>query len=314
MDQFLQSRSIHNDVLSHNPPYASNNITRRGSDWLWAVMAVMIVSMLAFIGLTLRRKRYAAPRFHYISIAITLASAFSYFVMASNLGAHAIPVEYHRGGNRPGPTREIFYVRWIEYFITFPLEILAILTLARAAKSTKLFVVGVTMFMIVCHLTGALVRNKYKWGFLVFGILAYLLVVWRTTLSGNQGKHNSAVTDGHNNIGHHADDRVVGVDHHNSSGNGVLTGKHKGLMAYLLALWLFYPICWGLSEAGNVTSLDGECVFYGILDILTKPVFAALLLHSVKGYTDGHHGFGDHRKISADMVGHNTHAPAGNQV
>ena len=43
-------------------------------------------------------------------------------------------------------------------------------------------------------------------------------------------------------------------------------------------LWILYPIAWGLCEGGNVISSDSEAVFYGILDLLAKPVFGALLI------------------------------------
>ena len=49
---------------------------------------------------------------------------------------------------------------------------------------------------------------------------------------------------------------------------------------YLIALWFLYPIAWGLSEGGNVIAPDSEAVFYGILDILTKVGYGALLLWS----------------------------------
>lgn len=43
-------------------------------------------------------------------------------------------------------------------------------------------------------------------------------------------------------------------------------------------LWMLYPVAWGLCEGGNVISADSEAVFYGILDLLAKPVFGALLI------------------------------------
>lgn len=47
---------------------------------------------------------------------------------------------------------------------------------------------------------------------------------------------------------------------------------------WTISLWFLYPIAWGLSEGGNVIAPDSEAIFYGILDILAKPVFGALLL------------------------------------
>jgi hypothetical protein len=42
-------------------------------------------------------------------------------------------------------------------------------------------------------------------------------------------------------------------------------------------LWLLYPIAWGLADGGNVITADSEMIFYGILDVLAKPVF--LFIH-----------------------------------
>lgn len=48
-------------------------------------------------------------------------------------------------------------------------------------------------------------------------------------------------------------------------------------------LWTLYPVAWGLCEGGNVISADSEAAFYGVLDVLAKPVFGALLLFGHKG-------------------------------
>jgi len=52
---------------------------------------------------------------------------------------------------------------------------------------------------------------------------------------------------------------------------------------WTIFLWFLYPIAWGLSEGGNVIAPDSEAVFYGILDILAKPVFGALLIWGHRG-------------------------------
>ncbi|KAJ9115428.1 hypothetical protein QFC22_005185 [Naganishia vaughanmartiniae] len=43
--------------------------------------------------------------------------------------------------------------------------------------------------------------------------------------------------------------------------------------AYLSFIWALYPIAWGLADGANVISPDAEMIFYGILDLLAKPVF-----------------------------------------
>jgi bacteriorhodopsin len=57
---------------------------------------------------------------------------------------------------------------------------------------------------------------------------------------------------------------------------------------WLWFLWAGYPVCWGISETGNVILPDSEFIFYGILDCLLIPGFSAILLWS-------HWGIGAHR-------------------
>lgn len=41
-------------------------------------------------------------------------------------------------------------------------------------------------------------------------------------------------------------------------------------------------IAWGLCDAGNVIPTDSEFVFYGVLDLLAKPVFLFLHLFALR--------------------------------
>ena len=59
---------------------------------------------------------------------------------------------------------------------------------------------------------------------------------------------------------------------------------------WTIFLWFLYPIAWGLSEGGNVIAPDSEAVFYGILDLMAKPVFGALLLWGHRGIDPGRLG------------------------
>lgn len=122
-----------NDALALNPdvflyPTDTNiKITTHGSDVYWAVCAVMAASSLAFIALSFmvpRRNRI----FHYITAAITLTASIAYFTMASNLGYAAINVEFQRtSGLVSGINREIFYVRYIDWFVTTPVSCLILI-------------------------------------------------------------------------------------------------------------------------------------------------------------------------------------------
>lgn len=59
---------------------------------------------------------------------------------------------------------------------------------------------------------------------------------------------------------------------------------------WTIFLWFLYPIAWGLSEGGNVIAPDSEAVFYGILDLMAKPVFGALLLWGHRNIDPGRLG------------------------
>lgn len=106
-------------------------MTVRGSDWYWAVTAVMALSSVIFIGMS-----FTVPRrnrvFHYITAAITLVASIAYFTMASNLGYAAIPVEFQRTNPKvAGVYRQILYVRYIDWVITTPVSIFSFVPICQ---------------------------------------------------------------------------------------------------------------------------------------------------------------------------------------
>jgi bacteriorhodopsin len=144
-------------------------ITTRGSDWYFAVCAVMTVSAFAFIGLATRKPR-RDRLFHYITAAVVFVAAIAYFTMGSNLGFTPIMVEYSRSNPKVhGTFREIFYVRYIDWFITTPLLLTDLMLTAGMPWPTIFFVIMVDEIMIITGLIGALVQSVYKWGYFTFG-------------------------------------------------------------------------------------------------------------------------------------------------
>lgn len=228
---------------------ATLSISDVGSDWYWAVCAVMTTATFAFLGLAMTKPR-SGRVFHYITAGVTMVAAIAYFSMGSDLGRVPIRVEYPRG--RPvGTTREIFYVRYIDWVITTPLLLLDLLLTAALPLPTILFVILVDEIMIITGLIGALVASSYKWGYFVFGCVALVYILY------------VLVWEARRNAG------VVGAD----------VGRVFLMCGSLTSfLWFLYPIAWGISEGGNVISPNGEAFFYGVLDVLAKPVFGALLI------------------------------------
>ncbi|KAI5801247.1 hypothetical protein EDC01DRAFT_716444 [Geopyxis carbonaria] len=268
-----------NDVFDHNEDRLPNNITvhpplcrhsgglhtphTHGSNVYWAVFSVMAFTAVAF-----SIWAYFIPRgqriFHYITIALLATASVAYFTMASNLGSVHINVQYpfiHHSGVTNGRTRQIFYVRYVDWVITTPLLLLDILLISGLPWSNILWIIFLDEVMIVTGLIGALVKSSYKWGYYTFANVAFLLVVYEIVWVGRRNA------------------RILGEDVHK---------LYIGISVFTMVIWTLYPIAWGVSEGANIIASDSEAVFYGILDVLAKPVFGIWILW-------GHRRFGLNR-------------------
>ncbi|KIW15262.1 hypothetical protein PV08_05307 [Exophiala spinifera] len=244
-----------NDALKANPMRntvtTDNHITTAGSDFYYAICAAMGFSTFVFMALSFNKSR-SQRIFHYLTASITLVASIAYFCMGSNLGWTAIQVEFERSDPKvSGNMRQIFYVRYIDWAITTPLLLADLLLTCGLPTPTIMYVVLMDEVMVVTGLVGALVKSSYKFGFFVFGCVAFLFVAYTVVFEGR------------------AYARILGQD---------ILKTYTLCGVWTISLWFLYPIAWGLSEGGNVISSDGEAVFYGSLDLLAKPGFGALLL------------------------------------
>jgi len=286
-----------NSALSHNTntvngATADIAITTHGSDWYFAVCAVMTVAAFTFIGLGFRKHRRDRI-FHYITAAVVFVAAIAYFTMGSNLGFTPIAVEFPRSNPKvSGTYREIFYVRYIDWFITTPLLLMDLLLTAGMPWPSILWVILVDWIMIVTGLIGALVVSNYKWGYFVFGCVALFYILYQLTWEARL----------------HA--RPLGND---------VTRVFFMCGTLTAFLWVLYPIAWGVCEGGNVISPDSEAVFYGILDLLAKPVFGALLIFGHRNIDPARLGlsikdYEDDPAVTRNTMGHHEKHGAHNGV
>lgn len=199
---------------------------------------------------------FSKPRqqriFFYICALINFIAAIAYFCLGSNLGWAAIPVEFQRSDPKvEAPVRQVFYVRYIDWFLTTPLLLLDLLLTCAIPWPTLLYVIAMDWIMIVTGLVGGLVQTTYKWGFFVFGCAAFFFVAYSVAFEGRSYA------------------KALGSD---------VSKVYTICGVWTIGLWFLYPIAWGLSEGGNVIASDSEAIFYGILDLMAKPVFSLLLL------------------------------------
>ncbi|KDQ56983.1 hypothetical protein JAAARDRAFT_131129 [Jaapia argillacea MUCL 33604] len=263
--------------LGVNPPNANIHITQHTSDWLWAVFAIFLLTDLIFIFWSLRRPR-GQRLFHQIPIIILTVGAIAYYSMASDLGATPVQVEWARAG-RFG-TRQIWFVRYIQWFINAPLLLLLLFLasgLAPGDIAVAMFMIDVTVIM---GLVGALTPTRYKWGYFVFGVASLIYVWWAF-------------------LGH-------GRTSNFSAGAPVRTNFLAG-SSFLSFIFLLYPVAWALSEGSNRIGPTGEMIWYGILDLCAAPLF--LLFHTWRLRNVEYNTFGlssgkptDYGRVSGDTM------------
>lgn len=267
-------------------PLPDISITSDGSYFYLAMAAVFGAATLAFVFMAKRRPRTHRV-FHYILAAITLVAFLSYFCKGSNLGWTSINTQFRRSGRRVrGFDRQIFYARYIDWFITTALILLALLLTAGMPWPTILWVILVDWFMIICGLIGALVASRYKWAFFAFGCAALLYLIYAILIDGRR--------------------------HANALGTDV--GRTYLTCAALTSLvWMLYPIAWGVSEGGNVIAPNSEAIFYAVLDFFSKVVFGALLLWGHRAIEPGRLGlrvrdYDDDPSVIRGLSGHGHHS------
>lgn len=249
-----------NDALNVNPPVANADLTTHGSDFLFAIFAVMLASAL---GVTVWTFFVPAGHraFHAIGIAILFTASIAYFSMASDLGATPVYVEFVRyrddlyTGNLNPYTRSIWYARYIDWVVTTPLLLLELLLATGMPLSGIFMTIFFDEVMIIGGLIGALVSSSYKWGYFTGGCIAMFYVFWALVFPAR------------------ANAKAISAEAHTAY------VRSAGVLAIL---WLLYPIAWGCADGGNLITTDSEMVFYGVLDVLAKPVFLFFHLFALK--------------------------------
>jgi bacteriorhodopsin len=244
-------------VVINNSTGTDFHLTSHGSDWLWAVFSIFALSALLSIGFS-----YAKPRaerlFYNITSVIFIIMSITYFTTASNLGWTSIQAEFNHVTTSdqtisPG-LRQIFYVRFIGWFLAFPLVILNYATLFSLDWSNTLFTIAAQETIVLGLLIGSLIRSTYKWGYFTFAVVAFLLqavqFLWFFRRSA--------------------------IDVSFAAAGSLFTS----LSTLLLMLYL---IAWALSYGGNVIQPDSEAVFFGVLDICYFVILGAVFLFFVRG-------------------------------
>ncbi|KAI4864680.1 hypothetical protein F4820DRAFT_448844 [Hypoxylon rubiginosum] len=224
------------DALSINPPVGvDSTLSVHGSDWLWAVTAIY---MIAFLGLLVIC--FTAPEsnrvFHYLFTVTLLVGSVTYFAQASDLGWSAVR-------DSSSATHQVFYVRYINWVVSFPSVALALGLLSGVSWTTIFTNVAITWLWVLTYLAAAYTPTSYRWGFFAFGTLAYVILAMSTL---NESREAAGRLD--------------------------VSRDYMILAGWANLLWLLYPVAFGLSDGSSTIGVTGGSIFFGVLDVLLVPV------------------------------------------
>ncbi|KXS16496.1 family A G protein-coupled receptor-like protein [Gonapodya prolifera JEL478] len=208
--------------------------------FFWIVFGVFTLSSSWFFFLATRLPSHQRE-VHYITAAITTIAAIAYYTMAADYGT--VPA---------GP-RSFYYARYIDWTLTTPLLLLDLLLLAGADKVRITWTIFLDLIMIVTGLFGGLATDNYKWGYFVFGSVAYIGILYELLYP------------------------VRGLAATKSQALGKLFDQ---LAILTLVLWTIYPVVWILAEGTNSISLELEVGLYALMDMSAKAGFGFWLLHN----------------------------------
>jgi len=242
-------------ALNINPPAGDEHLTTNGSNWLYAVTAIFIVSSLAVFAVSFVA-RSGEKIFHYLFMIANLVGAITYYAMASDLGYTVINQTDSLATD--GATRQIFFPKYIFWVVSFPTVAISLGLLSGVSWATIFYHVFLSWVWVVGYLVTAYTGTNYKWGFYAFATFAYILLAVGTLADGGRSA------------------RRVGV-----------ARDHTLLAFWVNFLWLQYPLAFGISDGGNRIGVVAGFIWFGILDILLIPVLTVAFLVLARNWDYG---------------------------
>merc|ERR1719191_361516 len=215
---------------------------------LWIAFAGLFVPCL-YMGVAALRQPDGKRYFHTLCFLINAIASIAYLVMATGYGNCFV-------AGKEGKFRQFFFARYIDWSLTTPLQLLDLAGLGGASSDTTLWLLSTDFLMIISGLIGGLIGSNDTacWGFWVFGMLAFLPIVYFLTL---------------------------GLPAQNCPPASAAIFK---TVATLTAVsWTAYPIVWILAEGTGIISSNVEVILYTILDIIAKSIFGLLIIFARDG-------------------------------
>jgi len=152
--------------------------------------------------------------------------------------------------------RQLFYVRYADWFVTTPLILLDLGLIVGADTGLLAAVMGADMLMIFGGFMASISSGHIKWLWFVLSLMVFAPLVF-------------VMVRGYRSLVERAHPAVV---------------EMYSKVSWLSAItWSLYPVVFIFSEGTGDWSPNFEIMIYGVLDILSKAVFGFILLLSHEG-------------------------------
>jgi bacteriorhodopsin len=221
--------------------------------WLWLGFIGMTLGTIAI--LSFWKKFKPEHRYHVIlALMVTTIAGAAYYSMASGQGVIEIG------------DKTVFFARYIDWILTTPLLLLSLIYVGLPAvsdpeqKRQHAWLIGSVIFADIAMIaTGAIAnfsvttQDKTVWflASMVWFVVVIVLIAGqvRAQIKKHNPKNEKAYTS---------------------------------LLAFLLVLWVIYPVLWLLGESGySIISITSEVAVYAVIDVTAKAVFGTVLLASL---------------------------------
>jgi len=129
--------------------------------------------------------------FHILTALVTTVAFLSYFAMATGDGIcyHKIIVNEKHHKNIPATReiiyREVYWARYVDYFITTPLLLLDLALLSGLSGANTLVAIAADVIMVLTGLFATFGKGDgQKWGWYTIACIAYLTIVYQFAYNG----------------------------------------------------------------------------------------------------------------------------------
>jgi len=219
-------------------------VTQTGEFFLAVTFLGMGVTTVVFVLMAFK----AAPekrKFYFTTCYVTAISTFAYYAMLSGQGWLITP-----------NCRQLFYVRYLEWFVTTPLILLDLGMIVGADMGLLAAVTGADMLMIFGGFMASISSGHIKWLWFVLSLMVFAPLVY-------------VMIRGYRALVERSHPAVVEM--------------YTKVSLLSAITWSLYPLVFIFSEGTGDWSPNFEIMMYGVLDILSKAVFGFILLLSHEG-------------------------------